>query len=211
MFNPGCLCFLLYENIIEATEDFNAKHCVGEGGYGYVYRASLPNGQVVSVKKLHTSFDGESVDPKSFTSEINALTKIRHRNIVKLYGYYSHLRHSFLVYEFLQGGSLGNVLCSEEQAVEFDWIKRVNVVKLVADALSYMHHGCSPPIIHRDISNEEINTDYVQLPKNKKAKRSYEKDISAFKGAKVSNVNAFVRQEDDQGTMNAKEDLINTL
>ncbi|KAG5544423.1 hypothetical protein RHGRI_016995 [Rhododendron griersonianum] len=119
----------LQSSLLEAS----AKHGVGEGGYGYVYRASLPNGQVVSVKKLHTSFDGELVDPKSFTR-----------------------------------GSLGNVLCSEEQAVEFDWIKRVNVVKVVVDALSYVHHGSSPPIIHRDISNEEINTDYVQLPKNKK-------------------------------------------
>ncbi|KAG5544753.1 hypothetical protein RHGRI_017258 [Rhododendron griersonianum] len=122
------------EEIKIKKPDFSAKHCVGEGGYGYVYRASLPNGQVVVVKKLHnTSSDGELVDPKSFTR-----------------------------------GSLGNVLCSEEQAVEFDWIKRVNVVKVVVDALSYMHHGSSPPIIHRDISNEEINTDYVQLPKNKK-------------------------------------------
>ncbi|KAG5545873.1 hypothetical protein RHGRI_018138 [Rhododendron griersonianum] len=173
---------MVYENIIEVTEDFSAKHCVGEGGCGSVYRASLPNGQVVAVKKLHASFDGELVDPKSFTSEINALTKIRHRNIVKLYGYCSHPRHSFLVYEFLQGGSLGKVLCSEEQAVEFDWIKRVNVVKVVADALSYMHHDCSPPIIHRDISSKNVlfDSEYVAHVSDFGAARFMKPDSSSW-------------------------------
>ncbi|KAI8552271.1 hypothetical protein RHMOL_Rhmol06G0254000 [Rhododendron molle] len=173
---------MVYENIIEVTEDFSAKHCVGEGGCGSVYRASLPNGQVVAVKKLHASFDGELVDPKSFTSEINALTKIRHRNIVKLYGYCSHPRHSFLVYEFLQGGSLGKVLSSEEQAVEFDWIKRVNVVKVVADALSYMHHDCLPPIIHRDISSKNVlfDSEYVAHVSDFGAARFMKPDSSSW-------------------------------
>ncbi|XP_057503776.1 probable leucine-rich repeat receptor-like protein kinase At1g35710 [Actinidia eriantha] len=147
---------MVYVNIIEVTENFSAKHCVGEGSYGTVYRASLLNGQVVAVKKLHASSDGWLDDLKGFTSEICALTEIRHRNIVKLYGFCSHPRHSFLVYEFLDGGSLGKVLTTEDQVVEFDWIKRVNAVKGVANALSYMHHDSSPPIIHRDISSKNI-------------------------------------------------------
>ncbi|GMP79887.1 hypothetical protein CsSME_00035222 [Camellia sinensis var. sinensis] len=92
-------------------------------------------------------------------SEICALTEIRHQNIVKLYGYCSHPRHSFLVYEFLEGGSLGNILSTEDQVLQFDWIKRVNVVKSVANAVSYMHHDCSPPIIHRDISSKNVLLD----------------------------------------------------
>ncbi|KAI8531557.1 hypothetical protein RHMOL_Rhmol11G0145800 [Rhododendron molle] len=147
---------MVYENIIEATENFSDKYCVGEGGCGTVYRAALPNGQVLAVKKLHASSDGDSVNQKAFTSEISTLTEIRHHNIIKLYGFCSHPKHSFLVYEFLHGGSLRKVLASNEEAVEFDWNKRLNVVKGLADALSYMHHDCSPPIIHRDISSKNV-------------------------------------------------------
>ncbi|KAI8014943.1 MDIS1-interacting receptor like kinase 2 [Camellia lanceoleosa] len=116
-------------------------------------------GLKVAVKKLHVSLDGDLANLKGFTSEIHALTKIRHRNIVKLYGYCSHPRHSFLVYEFLEGGSLGKILSTKDQVLYFDWIKRVNVVKDVANALSYMHDDCSPTVIHRDISSKNVLLD----------------------------------------------------
>ena len=147
---------MVYENIIEATEEFDSKYCIGEGGYGSVYRAELSTGQVVAVKKLHANANDEMSHLKAFTSEIRALTQIRHRNIVKLYGFCSHPRHSLLVYEFLEGGSLRNVLNNEEKARAFNWSKRVNVAKGVANALLYMHHDCSPPIIHRDVSTKNI-------------------------------------------------------
>ncbi|KAG5525269.1 hypothetical protein RHGRI_031822 [Rhododendron griersonianum] len=154
---------MVYENVIEATENFSAKYCIGEGGYCIVYRAALPNGQVVAVKKLHAYSDGDSFNQKDFTSEISTLTEIRHRNIVKLYGFCSHPRHLFLVYEFLQGGSLEKVLASKGEATELNWKKRVDVVESLADALSYMHHDCSPPIIHRDISSKNVlfDSEYV--------------------------------------------------
>ncbi|KAL7180119.1 hypothetical protein ACSBR1_043352 [Camellia fascicularis] len=152
---------MAYKNIIEATEDFNAKHCIGVGGYGTVYKAKLPSGQVVAVKKLQSSQVGELDNLRSFTSEICALAEIRHRNIIKLYGFCSHQRHSFLVYEFMKGGNLGNILSNEKEALDFEWRKRLNVVKGLADALSYMHHDCSPPVIHRDISSK--NTYWIRV------------------------------------------------
>ena len=130
---------LVYENIIEATEEFDSKYCIGVGGYGSVYKAELPTSQVFAVKKLHPLPSGERSNQKAFTSEIRALTEIRHRNIVKLYGLCSHARHSLLVYEYLEGGSLVQLINSEEQAKAHDWIKRVNIVKDVTNALSYMH------------------------------------------------------------------------
>ncbi|KAI3831671.1 hypothetical protein MKX03_021209 [Papaver bracteatum] len=153
---------IVFEDIIEATEDFDTKYCIGTGGYGSVYKAELSTGQVVAVKKLHSSDeDSEISDLKSFESEIHALTEIRHRNIVKLFGFCSNLerRITFLVYEFVERGSLRNVLCDREQAVEFDWIKRVRFIKGTADALAYMHHDCIPAIVHRDISGNNILLD----------------------------------------------------
>jgi serine/threonine protein kinase len=96
---------------------------------------------------------------KAFRIEIDVLMGIRHRNIVKLYGFCSHAKHSFLVYEFVERGSLRKVLNDEEQAIKMDWDKRINLIKGVANALSYMHHDCSPPIIHRDISSNNVLLD----------------------------------------------------
>ncbi|XP_022765747.1 MDIS1-interacting receptor like kinase 2-like [Durio zibethinus] len=96
---------------------------------------------------------------KAFESEIHALSEIRHRNIVKLYGFCSHPNNSFLVYEFVERGSLRMVLSNKDEAMELDWEKRLNVVKGVANALSYMHHDHSPPIIHRDNSSNNVLLD----------------------------------------------------
>ncbi|RHN78466.1 putative protein kinase RLK-Pelle-LRR-XI-1 family [Medicago truncatula] len=150
---------MVYENIIEATEDFDNKHLIGVGGHGNVYKAELPTGQVVAVKKLHSLQNEEMPNRKAFTNEIHALTEIRHRNIVRLYGFCSHRLHSFLVYEFLAKGSMDNILKDNEQAGEFDWNKRVNIIKDVANALCYLHHDCSPPIVHRDISSKNVILD----------------------------------------------------
>ncbi|XP_022762087.1 MDIS1-interacting receptor like kinase 2-like [Durio zibethinus] len=151
---------ILYENIIEATEDFSSNKCIGSGGYGTVYKAALPIGEVVAVKKLHQSEDSMICSNlKAFESEIHALSEIRHRNIVKLYGFCSHPKNSFLVFEFVERGSLGMVLSSQDEAMELDWEKRLNVVKGVANALSYMHHDHLPPIIHRDISSNNVLLD----------------------------------------------------
>jgi hypothetical protein len=150
---------IVYENIIEATEDFDDKHLIGFGGHGRVYKAILQTGQVVAVKKLHSVANGGNSNLKSFTNEIQALTEIRHRNVVKLYGFCSHSQLAFLVYEFIEKGSLEKILIDDEQATAFDWNKRVNAIKDVANALCYMHHDCSVPIVHRDISSKNILLD----------------------------------------------------
>ncbi|KAK9019808.1 hypothetical protein V6N11_054316 [Hibiscus sabdariffa] len=119
---------ILHDSIIEATEDFRSDYCIGMGGYGAVYKATLPTGQVVAVKKLHQSEESLLLNNlKAFESEIVALLEIRHRNIVQMYGFCSHPKHSFLVYELVERGSLRMILSNNEQAKELDWEKRLNV------------------------------------------------------------------------------------
>ncbi|KAL5738997.1 hypothetical protein ACOSQ2_028177 [Xanthoceras sorbifolium] len=147
---------IAFEDIIEATEDFDIKYCIGTGGYGSVYRAQLPSGKIVALKKLHNSEFDEPTSIKSFENEARVLSEIRHRNIVKLHGFCTHRKCTFLVYEYMERGSLFYVLHNNDEAVELCWIKRVNVIKSIAHALSYLHHSCTPSIVHRDISSNNI-------------------------------------------------------
>ena len=124
------------------------------------------------MKKLHQS-DIDMENQNDFLNEVRALTKIKHRNIVKLLGSCSHPRHKFLVYEYLERGSLAIIL-SREEAKKLGWATRINIIKGVAHALSYMHHDCSPPIVHRDISSNNILLD-----------SQYEAHISDFGTAKL--------------------------
>ncbi|KAI8566742.1 hypothetical protein RHMOL_Rhmol02G0065500 [Rhododendron molle] len=150
---------IVYGDIIRATENFDDAYCIGHGGSARVYKVNLPSGQVVAVKKLFMNEGSEIGEIKSFANEVATLTEIRHRNIVKLYGFCYHEKHMFLVCEYMERGSLADVLRREKDARELDWSKRVNVVKGVAHALSYLHHNCAPPIIHRDISSKNVLLD----------------------------------------------------
>ncbi|TYG68954.1 hypothetical protein ES288_D05G193500v1 [Gossypium darwinii] len=87
---------IVYEDIIEATESFDEKYCIGSGGSGRVYKAKLTLGPILAIKKL-LCLDGEQMEKlRSFTNEIRALTEISHKNIVKFYGFCCHGPHKFL-------------------------------------------------------------------------------------------------------------------
>ncbi|XLR54794.1 hypothetical protein S83_005466 [Arachis hypogaea] len=147
---------IAFEDIIEATENFDIRYCIGTGAYGSVYEARLPSGKTVALKKLHKT---ESENPsyyKSFCNEVEVLTEIRHRNIIRLYGYCLHNRCMFLVYEYLERGSLFCILADEMEAQELKWSKRVNIIKGTAYALAHMHHHCPSPIVHRDVSSNNV-------------------------------------------------------
>ncbi|XP_021280908.1 probable leucine-rich repeat receptor-like protein kinase At1g35710 [Herrania umbratica] len=147
---------IAYEDIIASTDDFDIRYCIGTGGYGSVYRAQLPSGRVVALKKLHHLEAEEPAVDKSFRNEIKFLTDVRHRNIVKLHGYCLHKRCMFLIYEYMERGSLFFMLSDDVQAVELDWTKRVNIIKSTANALSYLHFECTSIMVHRDISSNNI-------------------------------------------------------
>ncbi|XP_039170218.1 MDIS1-interacting receptor like kinase 2-like [Eucalyptus grandis] len=166
---------VFYNRIFEATEGFDSKYYVGEGAYGIVYKANISEGQTFAIKQISSSQDdSEIVDLIPFEREIQALRNLRHRNIVKFYGFCSHVQRYFLVYEYMERGSLRTILNDNERVVEFHWDKRVNVVRGVADALSYMHHECSPPLIHQDLTSNNVLLDH-----------NYEAHVSDFGTARL--------------------------
>ncbi|KAL2330060.1 hypothetical protein Fmac_017641 [Flemingia macrophylla] len=147
---------IAYEDIISATEDFDMKYCIGIGAHGSVYRAQLPSANIVALKKLHGFETAVSTSDESFRNEVKVLSEIKHRHIVKLYGYCLHRRNMFLIYEYMENGSLFSVLYNDMEAMELDWRKRVNIVKGTAHALLYLHNDCPAPIVHRDVSTSNV-------------------------------------------------------
>ncbi|KAF5815263.1 putative protein kinase RLK-Pelle-LRR-XI-1 family [Helianthus annuus] len=81
---------IAYEDFINATEDFDLKYCIGTGGYGSIYEANLPDGQTFALKKLHGFEAKQPTFDQSFKNEVQVLTNLRHKNIVKLYGFCLH-------------------------------------------------------------------------------------------------------------------------
>ncbi|KAL6897760.1 hypothetical protein ACP4OV_006719 [Aristida adscensionis] len=148
---------IAFQDILDATECFDEKYCIGVGGHGSVFRAELQGRGVFAVKLFHAGED--YIDEKTFHAEIEVLTKIRHRCIVRLYGYCSHATCKFLVYDLIERGSLASNLQEEQLAEDLDWPKRVAIVKDTAQALSYLHHDYDEPIIHRDIKSSNILLD----------------------------------------------------
>ncbi|XP_024043022.1 MDIS1-interacting receptor like kinase 2 [Citrus clementina] len=146
---------IMYEEVIRATNNFDAKYCINTGGHASVYKAEQPSWEIVAVKKFHLPHP-DMVVQQAFLNEIKASTELRHRNIVKFYVFCFHPRQSFLLYEYLERGSLATILSNDAAIEEFSWTVRMNVIKSVANALSYMHHDYFPPIFHRDISSKNV-------------------------------------------------------
>ncbi|KAL7210941.1 hypothetical protein ACSBR2_013927 [Camellia fascicularis] len=140
------------EDILECLKDNNV---IGRGGAGIVYRGTMPNGEEVAVKKLLGIGKGSSHDDNGLSAEIQTLGQIRHRNIVRLLGFCSSRETNLLVYEYLPNGSLGEVLHGKRGGY-LKWETRVKIAVEAAKGLSYLHHDCSPLIIHRDVKSNNI-------------------------------------------------------
>lgn len=145
------------------------ENIVGYGGSGTVYRIELNSGEVVAAKKLWSrevkDSDAEeqvAVD-KELKTEVETLGSIRHKNIVKLYSYFSSSDCRLLVYEYMSNGNLWDAL--HRGKVMLDWPMRHQIALGVAQGLAYLHHHLMPPIIHRDVKSTNILLDVDYQPK----------------------------------------------
>ncbi|XP_077228250.1 leucine-rich repeat transmembrane protein kinase family protein [Tasmannia lanceolata] len=148
------------EEILKSIEESNV---IGMGATGTVYKVELNRPpMLVAVKKLWRAAIEEDtgIDGGDFAGEVNLLGRLRHRNIVRLLGYLRNDTNTMIVYEYMPNGSLWEALHGKmEGRVLVDWVSRYNVAVGVAQGLVYLHHDCSPPVIHRDVKSNNILLD----------------------------------------------------
>ncbi|XP_022885371.1 LRR receptor-like serine/threonine-protein kinase [Olea europaea var. sylvestris] len=139
-------------SIVDVTKCLTAVNVIGRGRSGIVYRANIPSGLVIAVKRFRVS---EKCSASTFSSEITTLARIRHRNIVRLLGWAANRSTKLLFYDYMPNGTLGSLL-HEGCGGVLEWETRFNVALGVAEGLAYLHHDCVPPILHRDVKAHNI-------------------------------------------------------
>ncbi|KAF8031033.1 hypothetical protein BT93_D0270 [Corymbia citriodora subsp. variegata] len=147
-----------YGEVSRITGNFG--QVIGEGGFGKVYLGTLNNGDVVAVKMLSES---SKQGYKEFQAEAQLLMIVHHRNLVSLFGYCNESRHMALIYEYMANGNLRQHLSgivkihpTEDHSKILTWSKRLHIAIDAAQGLDYLHNGCKPPIIHRDLKTTNI-------------------------------------------------------
>ncbi|KAI3460596.1 hypothetical protein Pfo_017259 [Paulownia fortunei] len=146
---PGLPLRFEYEELEKATENFKTK--IGTGGFGTVYKGTLPDKTLVAVKRItNLGLQGK----KDFCTEIAVIGNIHHVNLVKLKGYCAQRRQWLLVYEYMNRGSLDKTLFGNGPVLE--WQERVEIAVGAARGLAYLHSGCEKKIIHCDVKPENI-------------------------------------------------------
>ncbi|XP_028794038.1 LEAF RUST 10 DISEASE-RESISTANCE LOCUS RECEPTOR-LIKE PROTEIN KINASE-like 1.2 [Neltuma alba] len=145
-----------YEELEEATNKFDQSRELGSGGFGTVYHGKLKDGREVAVKRL---FERNYKRVQQFINEVKILTRLRHRNLVSLYGCTSRASHELLlVYEYIPNGTLGCHLQGNlAKPGSLPWHVRMRIAIETANALSYLH-ACD--IIHRDVKSSNLLLDY---------------------------------------------------
>ncbi|XXG48981.1 hypothetical protein AAC387_Pa02g3286 [Persea americana] len=143
----------------EIFDFLTEENRVGVGSTGQVYRARLKGGKSVAVKKLWGSGPVGPAAEAGFRTEVETLARVRHGNIVKLLMCCAAEEFRLLVLEYMENGSLGEVLHGEKGGVVLDWEKRRRIAVGAAQGLAYLHHDCVPAIVHRDVKSNNILLD----------------------------------------------------
>ncbi|XP_068636716.1 cysteine-rich receptor-like protein kinase 3 [Aristolochia californica] len=137
-----------YETLEKATNYFHSSNKLGQGGSGSVYKGILPDGREVAIKRLFFN-TRQWVD--EFFNEVNLVSRIEHKNLVKLLGCSIAGPESILVYEYVPKGSLHQHLFDRTNAPSLSWEVRYNLILGTAEGLAYLHEESGHRIIHRDI------------------------------------------------------------
>ncbi|XP_027910119.1 cysteine-rich receptor-like protein kinase 10 isoform X3 [Vigna unguiculata] len=148
--------------ILESTDNFSEASKLGEGGFGSVYKGTLPDGTQIAVKRL-SKFSGQGSE--EFKNEVTFIAKLRHRNLVRLLACCSEGYEKILIYEYLPNKSLDFHLFDVERKKQFDWKLRLSIINGIARGMLYLHEDSQLRVIHRDLKASNVLLDHDMNPK----------------------------------------------
>ncbi|GLU10052.1 hypothetical protein SLE2022_268800 [Rubroshorea leprosula] len=147
----------------KATDNFDTAKILGEGGFGRVYSGVLEDGTKVAVKVLKRD---DQQGGREFLAEVEMLSRLHHRNLVKLIGICTEERIRCLVYELIPNGSVESHLHgTDKDSAPLDWDARIKIALGAARGLAYLHEDSSPRVIHRDFKSSNILLENDFTPK----------------------------------------------
>uniref|UniRef100_A0A0V0IY73 Putative ovule protein n=1 Tax=Solanum chacoense TaxID=4108 RepID=A0A0V0IY73_SOLCH len=151
------------KEIDRATDSFNEARVLGEGGFGRVYSGVLDDGMKVAVKVLKRD---DQQGGREFLAEVEMLSRLHHRNLVKLIGICLEERSRCLLYELIPNGSVESHLHGvDKESSPLDWNARMKIALGAARGLAYLHEDSSPRVIHRDFKSSNILLEHDFTPK----------------------------------------------
>ncbi|TVU38511.1 hypothetical protein EJB05_11885, partial [Eragrostis curvula] len=151
-----------FETLAAATGNFSSTNKLGEGGFGQVYKGTLPGGEEVAVKRLSRS-SAQGLD--ELKNEVILIAKLQHRNLVKLLGCCLQGEEKILVYEYLPNKSLDAFLFDPAERELLDWKTRLHIIEGIARGLMYLHRDSRLRVVHRDLKASNILLDENMNPK----------------------------------------------
>ncbi|XP_058179548.1 probable LRR receptor-like serine/threonine-protein kinase At5g10290 isoform X1 [Rhododendron vialii] len=141
-----------------ATDNFNEKNVLGQGGFGKVYKGVLSDNTKIAVKRL-TDYESPGGDA-AFQREVEMISVAVHRNLLHLIGFCTTPTERLLVYPFMQNLSVAYRLREIKPGEPvLDWSTRKRVALGTARGLEYLHEHCNPKIIHRDVKAANVLLD----------------------------------------------------
>uniref|UniRef100_A0A1J3FFP7 Receptor-like serine/threonine-protein kinase n=2 Tax=Noccaea caerulescens TaxID=107243 RepID=A0A1J3FFP7_NOCCA len=164
-----------FQVLATATDNFALTNKLGQGGFGLVYKGKLQEGQEIAVKRLSPD-SGQGLE--ELMNEVIVISKLQHRNLVKLLGCCIEGKERMLVYEFMPKKSLDHYLFDPQEQTLLDWKTRFNIINGICRGLVYLHRDSRLRIIHRDLKVSNILLDEHMNPK-----------ISDFGLAKIFHIN----------------------
>ncbi|RHN39207.1 putative transferase, protein kinase RLK-Pelle-LRR-I-1 family [Medicago truncatula] len=140
-----------YDDVVKITNNFN--RVLGKGGFGTVYHGLIDDTEVAVKMLSKSSVHGF----EQFLAEVKLLMRVHHKNLTSLIGYCNEGKDIGLIYEYMANGNLDELLSGKNSKGKFlTWADRLGIAVDAAQGLEYLHNGCKPPIIHRDVKSTNI-------------------------------------------------------